>query len=260
MADTRIKVVTIMNYPPDPRFRRMCHAFLDSVIAHGAASVTILYEDEPPVVAAEHARAADIEIVQRRSVDVGHPHFNLRFKLAEPRGARLSRSSTSMPIRSCSATSTISGAGDTTSRGSGSITSGSPPIRGPTATPFLNSGVQLVSDPAFYDLDAILAVQNAAAPLSRAAEFTKDEMFASPGTDQAVLYRYFRSIGYDYTHPEIGPEWNSCAGITEVQREGEEWKARTRGLRRGSRCEADPLLVPVSNRGPSGARSTRHYA
>src|SRR5688572_8647398 len=50
VADTRLKVVTIMNYPPDERHRRMCRAFLDSVIAHGAASLTILYEDEPPVV------------------------------------------------------------------------------------------------------------------------------------------------------------------------------------------------------------------
>jgi hypothetical protein len=75
-------------------------------------------------------------------------------------------------------------------------------------------------------------VQNAAAPLGSAADYSKEEMFASPGTDQAVLYRYFRSIGYDYTHPEIGPEWNSCAGVTEVRREGERWTARTRGLAR----------------------------
>jgi hypothetical protein len=90
--------------------------------------------------------------------------------------------------------------------------------------------VQLVGDPAFYDLDAILAVQNAIAPLSRAADFAKYEMFACPGTDQAVLYRYFRAIGYDYTHREIGPGWNSCAGVTEVRREGGGWAARTRGL------------------------------
>ena len=57
-------------------------------------------------------------------------------------------------------------------------------------------------------------------------------MFACPGSDQAVLFRYFQSIGHDYTHPEIGPEWNSCAGITRLTRVGAGWKARTRGLAR----------------------------
>jgi hypothetical protein len=98
--------------------------------------------------------------------------------------------------------------------------------------PFLNSGLQLVSDPAFYDLGAILAVQSAAAPLSRAADYTKDEMFACPGADQAVLFRYFRAIGYDYTHAEIGPEWNSSAGVTRARRDGGRWHARTHGLAR----------------------------
>ncbi len=55
-------------------------------------------------------------------------------------------------------------------------------------------------------------------------------MFACPGADQAVLFRYFRTIGYDYTHPEIGPEWNNCAGVTGIRREEGRWKARTVGL------------------------------
>ena len=229
MADTRLKVVTIMNYPPDSRFRRMCHAFLDSVIAHGARSITILYEDEPPQLADEHARAADIELIQRRSTDVGHPHFNLRFKLAN-------LAALDFPFLYLDADTFVLGdLNELWSRRHAKPWIGidhqwipsDPRTHRP---PFLNSGVQLVSDPAFYDLDAILGVQNAAAPLSCAADYTKQEMFASPGTDQAVLYRYFRSIGYDYTHPEIGPEWNSFAGITEVHREGECWKARTRGL------------------------------
>ena len=71
-----------MNYPPDPRYRHMCRAFLDSVISHGAESITILYEDQEPTIADEHRRAADIEVIRCRSRDVGHPHFNLRFKLA----------------------------------------------------------------------------------------------------------------------------------------------------------------------------------
>jgi hypothetical protein len=96
--------------------------------------------------------------------------------------------------------------------------------------PFLNSGLQLVSDPAFYDLEAVLRAQNEVVPLSRHSETDRDDMFACPGHDQAVLFRYFRAIGYDYTHPEIGPAWNSCAAATDVQVERHGWKARTKGL------------------------------
>ena len=229
MGDTRLKVVTIMNYPPDPRVRRMCHAFLDSVIANGAASITILHEDQPPVVAPEHRRAADIEIVRCQSHDIGHPHFNLRFKLANLAALDFSF------LYLDADTVVLGDLNDLWSRRHAKPWVGIdhqiiPADPRTHRAPFLNSGVQLVSDPAFYDLRAILAVQNAAAPLHRVAEFNKEEMFACPGSDQAVLFRYFRSIGYDYTHPEIGPEWNSCAGVTEVTRAGDGWTARTRGL------------------------------
>ena len=94
----------------------------------------------------------------------------------------------------------------------------------------LRDRMWFAGDPAFYDLKAILDVQNAAAPLARAADFTKEQMFACPGADQAVLFRYFRTIGYDYTHPDIGQAWNSCAGVTDITRDGGKWVGRTRGL------------------------------
>jgi hypothetical protein len=226
VADDRVKVVTIMNYPPDPRYRQMCHAFLDTVIVHGAQSVTILCEDQPPTVAAEHRRRADVEVVPCRSHDVGHPHFNLRFKL--PNLAALD-----FPFLFLDAdTVTLSDLRPLWERPWIGINHQWVPADPRThREPFLNSGVQLVGDPAFYDLPAILAAQDAVAPLRRAAEFTKGQMFACPGADQAVLFRYFQSIGYDYTHPHVGPEWNCCAGVTKVSRtEAGEWTAHTTGL------------------------------
>src|ERR1700738_142481 len=62
--DAPLRVVTIMNYPREPRYLRMCYIFLDSVIAHGARNITVLYEDHPPVVAPEHRQMADIEVVK----------------------------------------------------------------------------------------------------------------------------------------------------------------------------------------------------
>ena len=86
--------------------------------------------------------------------------------------------------------------------------------------PFLNSGVQIVGDPDFYDYQRILAC-------ARAHDFK----FEIPGSDQASLWTYFRSIGYDYTHPEIGTAWNACAGFVNLTRDvAGVWRGRVRGL------------------------------
>lgn len=229
VADDRLKVVSIMNYPPDPKIRRMCYAFLDSIITHGAQSITLLYEDHPPLVAPEHRRGADIEIRQARSVDVGHPHFNLRFKLAN-------LAALDFPFLYLDADSfVLSDLHYLWSRRHAKPFVGIDhqwvPCDARThRSPFLNSGVQLVSDPAFYDLQAILAVQNAIMPLSRHAEVPKSAMFPCPGHDQAILFQYFQAIGYDYTHPQIGPEWNSCAGVTTIRNPADGWVAHTTGL------------------------------
>jgi len=85
---------------------------------------------------------------------------------------------------------------------------------------FLNSGVQLVGDPEFYDYQRILACAQA-----------HDFQFAVPGTDQGALWTYFRSVDYDYTHPEIGNAWNACAGYVDLHRDADGlWHGRVRGL------------------------------
>jgi len=67
---------------------------------------------------------------------------------------------------------------------------------------FLNSGVQVVSDPSLLDFEKILSVFE-----------EHGSNYIIPGTDQALLYQYFKHIGYDYTHPKVGHEWNHCAGL-----------------------------------------------
>jgi hypothetical protein len=85
---------------------------------------------------------------------------------------------------------------------------------------FLNSGVQIVGDPDFYDYERIVACAR-----------THGFRFAIPGTDQASLWTYFRGIGYDYTHPEIGTEWNACAGFVDLRRDDTgRWRGRVHGL------------------------------
>jgi hypothetical protein len=88
------------------------------------------------------------------------------------------------------------------------------------ARPFLNSGVQVIGEPSFYDYDRILAC-------ARAHAFT----FDVPGSDQACLWTYFRDIGYDYTHPAAGAEWNACAGFVDLTPEQDgRWRGQVRGL------------------------------
>ena len=75
---------------------------------------------------------ADIEVIRCRSRDVGHPHFNLRFKLAN-------LAAINYPFLYLDADTYVlgdlrtSGSAGTPSRGSASTTSGFPPIRARTA-------------------------------------------------------------------------------------------------------------------------------
>lgn len=70
---------------------------------------------------------------------------------------------------------------------------------------FLNSGLQIVSDPDFLNYKEIF-------------QFGEKMNFDFPvsGFDQALLHCYFKSIRYDFTHKDIGCEWNSCAGYGVV--------------------------------------------
>lgn len=72
---------------------------------------------------------------------------------------------------------------------------------------FLNSGVQIISDPSIMDFALITRYQN------------KRRGFIVPGTDQAMIFNYFVNIMYNYAHPLIGTEWNNCAGAGTGQDE-----------------------------------------
>ena len=77
---------------------------------------------------------------------------------------------------------------------------------------FLNSGVQLVSDPNFVKYQDILS---------------KVRNVLCPGFDQALLFSYFKEIGYDYTHAELSKNWNACAGYSRTFLKDSEWTCET---------------------------------
>lgn len=66
---------------------------------------------------------------------------------------------------------------------------------------FINSGVQVVGDPDWYQYNNFRNAYN-----------NCNGRLLCKGFDQAHIFTYCKQIGYDYTHPEVGYEWNSCAG------------------------------------------------
>ena len=78
--------------------------------------------------------------------------------------------------------------------------------------PFLNSGVLIISDPSFIKYEEII---------------TNYRGMMCKGFDQALLFSHFKQVGYNYTHPEIGSEWNSCAGYTQLTKTECGWKGHT---------------------------------
>lgn len=71
---------------------------------------------------------------------------------------------------------------------------------------FLNSGVQIVGEPSFYNYSEIIKT-------CESVNFK----FKVPGMDQAALWTHFTQIGYDYTHNGVDESWNSCAGYSVVE-------------------------------------------
>jgi lipopolysaccharide biosynthesis glycosyltransferase len=82
--------------------------------------------------------------------------------------------------------------------------------------PFLNSGVLIVGDPKILNLDDII---------------DKFPGFLCKGVDQAILFSYFKVIGYDYTHKDVGHGWNACAGHSRLWKENDDWFGETINLK-----------------------------
>lgn len=85
---------------------------------------------------------------------------------------------------------------------------------------FLNSGVQIVGDPDWYNYERIEESYN-----------RNNKQLHVPGIDQAAIYDYCQNIKYDYTHPEIGYGWNACAGYTRIFKDGSKYYGICSGLK-----------------------------
>lgn len=79
---------------------------------------------------------------------------------------------------------------------------------------FLNSGVQICNDNSILEYSTIIK-----------------QKITTPGSDQALLFSYFKNIGYDYTNLNIGFEWNSYAkNVKLIKNNNDEWVGKSSGL------------------------------
>ena len=220
-------IVTVMNYAfDDERPLVMCRMWMDSVQRlNPGAHVTVLAARPLPERLALHFRSFGNVAVEVRPYDKAaqvlrspHAMHNIFFKLHHLCGMRepfIYLDADAVPL---------SGLGFLWARRHDKPWIGidhQRRIPGHTGDePFLNSGVQVVGDPSFCDYRELIG-------LARECSFR----WSVPGTDQALLHTHFGRIGYDYTHPQIGPEWNACAGFVELrQGPSGEWTGSVRGL------------------------------
>jgi hypothetical protein len=214
-----------MNYDPvKTQYIKMCKIWTDRVIRHGGDNILILYKDHMPKFIDGFKSRANITyqkgIIDRQMGGRHAGHHNAIFKLPN-----LSSLNTEFIFIDCDMYvikdlnilwnirkdkpwigvnhQWLPGHPDTHRK------------------PFLNSGLQIVSDPKFYDYEKILK-----------SHIKNKRELSVPGVDQAILFTWFKHQGYDYTHPEVGPAWNSCSAVGKLKKINGKWVGHTHGLKK----------------------------
>jgi|GEM_PF-1813477 len=220
-----MKLVTIFNYPDRLNYNVMCIAWIQQAVKHCAGlPIEILKQagELPPSVSDEAAKHQNITVVSRqklanRFVFGGlndKAQHNIFFKLYnlslydEPFvfvDADAFILASIQPLLDAAKSKPL-------------IAVNHQNIPGHTShlpDKFINTGVMAVSDPEIFQFDNFIQ------------QLMEDKKLSFPGTDQSILNSYIRKIGYNPIHPDIGFEWNSCAGYTVFSNDG---TARSAGL------------------------------
>ncbi len=221
-----MNIVTLMDYPDDVKYNRMSMIWMKTVQQHApGARVTVLTAGGLPESVREYFRRfPDVEIRKAERKNIGvYDHYNLAVKLYNL--AKLD-----FPFLFLDADMAVLSDLDYLWQRRNDkpwigvqiqlLPGFHRPEKHLDALPRLNSGLQLVSDPAFYDYEKIVDC------FARSGQ-----SFQCAGEDQVLLYEYFKSIGYDYRHPEIGPGWNACSKFVRLFKDGQgAWRGETQGL------------------------------
>ncbi|MEI6807417.1 MAG: hypothetical protein WCN95_01750, partial [bacterium] len=217
-------IVTLMDYPDDEKYNLLCMVWLRRVqsLAPSGSSFLILTTQGLPTPVRDYAkRYSNVEVrrTSRRPLS-GFDHYNLSVKL--PALAGIDR-----PFLFLDADMAVISPLDTLWQKRHykpwiGVDDQASQIGFSAPFAHLNSGMQLVSEPAFYDYDAMVACFDG-----------HGRNFLVNGEDQSLLFDYFRTIGYDYHHPQIDEGWNCCSRYARLsRRDNGEWQAESAGLPR----------------------------
>ena len=215
-----MKLITIFNYPNDDNHNKLCKLWLEQAKKFAGMPIHVWHEKDLPeelVVEGVHYEKKERVRTWRRLDDFpfdpaveGKASHNVRFKLynlcqeTEPfiyvdADAIIYRS-LDILVEASHYKPFICADHQQVPKHSANL-----PFK------FLNSGVQVVGDPSFLDFAAIVKT------LDKDKGVIRSGMI---GTDQAILFYYCKFNEYDYTHKNVGFEWNSCAGYTTIDEDG----------------------------------------
>jgi hypothetical protein len=212
-----------MNYPQNNyEYNLMCYIWFRRVLHHGAKEIMVFYMDNYPRVAEHFQKRQKVEVrIIKRNPVIGYGnHFNIRIKL--PTLGSIKRDfifldsdmyvlADLQPLWGIRKIKPWIGVNHQWLKNWPDT----------HRAPFLNSGLQVVGNPSFYDWKAMCELHKEA-----------KKVFITPGRDQSIIQRWFRKINYDYTHPFVGTEWNSCAMVGKLWLENKKWRGHTKGLRK----------------------------
>jgi hypothetical protein len=197
-----MNIVTIMNYAGSDNHVNMCNMFVDQVIKHNPGCVlSILYRDNVDGRVRDFCKPHNnIQFIKRPdSRESWNVHHNIKFKLYNLSMIREPFIYLDCDIACMSSLQHLWSIKDDKPF-IGVNHQNIPGHVDKFNFKFLNSGVQIVGDPEWYEFDNF---QNIARKING--------RMRPPGWDQANIFEYCASIDYDYTHPLVGYGWNSCA-------------------------------------------------
>lgn len=204
-----MKLITIFNYPDDSKYNQLCSWWLKQAKKHANMPIHVWHEkdlDESLIVEGviyERKIRQPLEFMLQPEIQAKAEH-NIGFKL-------YNLCQETEPFIFVDADAIIFSDLDPlveASKDKPFICVDHQQVPGHSAAipfKFLNSGVQVVSDPSMLDYDNLIR------------SLVEDQGLRCPGTDQAMLFGYFQKIGYDYTHEKVGFGWNSCAGYSIIK-------------------------------------------
>lgn len=207
-----MNIITIMNYTGDDKHVNMCNMFVDQVIKHNPDCVlTILYNDNIHTCVREFCdQHTNIQFVKRPNAkDTWNNHHNITFKLYN-----LSKIKEPFIFLDCdiACMSSLQHLWDLKDEQPfiGVNHQNIPAHVDRFNFKFLNSGVQVVGDPDWYQFDNFRNIAN-----------KRGGRMRPPGWDQAHIFEYCDDIKYDYTHEQVGYGWNSCARYGVMKNDGD---------------------------------------